>query len=411
MTRRRRWPPDRIRAFQEARLRSLVERSFAHVPYYRRLFEQAGLDPADIRTIEDLPRIPISRKSDYCAAPLEDLVDQRKNQNTYRLERTSGSTGIPMAIPVSRRQHVLRGAVLYRGRRDAGARLLDRSLTVGSLHTATPSLLRRTFSTTVRLNRSCPLDQGIEMFRRYRPHNLAGLPTQIEIFAEQVRKAGLTDFRPRRVLLGGETLSPQARARIQDTFRAPVRMFYGSWEFGFIACECREGRGYHLISDHVLVECLRDGRPAEPGEEGELVLTALSQNVMPLVRYGIGDLAVPAPRPDCACSLPGPTLHAITGRQDDILTLADGRRVTPFLPTEPLFRIDQLRQYRVTQEAPARFRVDYVSDSDLPEHCLQEIRAFFSENLQAEHTEIVRVDHIPPDPSGKIRRVISLNKR
>jgi len=405
ITRRRHWPPQRIRALQERRLHALVAQCYEHVPLYRRRLDAAGIRPDAIRTLEDLQKIPITRKPDYF--PIEDALDHRPDQITHRIERTSGSSGNRMCIPVSREQHILRGAVFFRGRLDVGAGMFDRSLTVGHLDVPFRPRLQALCNPRVRLNSHCTLEDGLATFRSFRPHNLAGLPTQIQLFADRVREAGATDVRPRRVLLGGETLSSPARAYIEETFHAPVRMFYGSWEFGFVACECREGKGYHLISDHILVECLQDGEPVAAGEPGEIVMTALVPNVMPFLRYGIRDIGVLIPRAECACRLPGPVIASIRGRENDLLTLADGRRVGPFFPSDATKNLTQVRSCRLIQETLTHFRLEYAADSELSEQVLQSIRKWYADNMLAERIEIFRVQEIPPDPSGKLRRVVS----
>ena len=130
----------------------------------------------------------------------------------------------------------------------------------------------------------------------------------------------LETVRPRLVVVGGEVTTPAMRARLGRTFAAPVYETYGSHECPLIAAECPWSGTLHACEDAVLVEVLRDGRPVEPGEQGEVVVTNLHAYAMPFIRYRIGDLATRAP--SCACGLAVHRARRGAGPHDRLLPAA-----------------------------------------------------------------------------------------
>jgi phenylacetate-CoA ligase len=132
---------------------------------------------------------------------------------------------------------------------------------------------------------------------------------------------------------------------------------YGAVEIGNIAFECPSRSGsYHFHADHLFLEVLRpNGSAAGEGEVGEVVVTSLAYQAMPLIRYRLGDLA--ALGSSCSCGSPLPTLQSLHGRSDDVITLASGRRLTP-LAVNRVFCGSNLRRYRLKQRAPGRFNLE-----------------------------------------------------
>ena len=125
----------------------------------------------------------------------------------------------------------------------------------------------------------------------------------------------IVSVRPRVVIVGGEAATPAMRLRIRETFAAPLCETYASHECPLMAWECRHSGDLHTCDDGVLVEVLRDGRPAEPGERGEVVVTNLHAYAMPFIRYRIGDSGHPgAP---CGCGVPFATIGRIQSGPDD----------------------------------------------------------------------------------------------
>jgi phenylacetate-CoA ligase len=406
MSRRRKWSPGHVRRRQERLLAELVRHAWNQVPFYRQWYEQAGVLPAQIRGLDDLGRLPLVRKSDMRHLEVKAPAQARDVRlEKCRLVQTSGSSGIPITIYYSRREESIRAAAFHRGLADIMGRSYFRKLNVGPLR---PEIEPRLgpFNPKNRLRRSAAVEAAEKEARAFKPHLISGLVSQLYIFALSLRRRGGLDVCPEMIATGGEMLLPPTQRLLEEVFRAPVRPYYGAWEFGMIAASCRQSDAYHLCTDDLLVECVAGGRTARPGEEGELVITSLTARTMPFIRYAIGDIAVMGTA-GCSCGHPYPRLESLRGRSDDLLVRADGRVLTPFLAAEPLYRLMTLKQFRVTQETVRKFIVEYVADGPLERGEVDRIRRFYAEELLAAETVIRRVPEIPVDPSGKIRKFIS----
>ncbi|MDA4127873.1 MAG: hypothetical protein OK422_00175 [Thaumarchaeota archaeon] len=117
------------------------------------------------------------------------------------------------------------------------------------------------------------------------------------------------------------------RRDLHELFRTEIFVHYGTAELGGVGFECPEHSGFHIISDFFICEVLRDGEAASPGETGELVFTSLENEAMPLIRYDIGDVAVPEQDARCGCGSSFPRLRTIYGRRSEGLLLPDGTRI------------------------------------------------------------------------------------
>src|SRR5258707_764531 len=122
-----------------------------------------------------------------------------------------------------------------------------------------------------------------------------------------------------------QTLPASSRAVMEDAFGCKVFDKYGAREFSGIAYECEAHEGHHVVAEGYIVETLRDGQPAKPGEVGEIVITDLNNYCMPFIRYRIGDLAEVLPEATCRCGRGAPRLGAIEGRVQSIIQGTDGR--------------------------------------------------------------------------------------
>ncbi|OGD25348.1 MAG: hypothetical protein A2Y56_10120 [Candidatus Aminicenantes bacterium RBG_13_63_10] len=151
------------------------------------------------------------------------------------------------------------------------------------------------------------------------------------------------------LVTGSEMLTPNMRGQIRRAFGRPVYDTYAAEEFSVLAWECRETGLYHLADDSVVLEVLKDGRPAGPGETGETIVTGLLFRAMPFIRYRLGDQVRRGPDP-CPCGAPFSTLESITGRMTDYLAFPGGREVYASA-TAYVFhkRAEWIRQYDVDQ--------------------------------------------------------------
>lgn len=404
---------ERVAAFQRGQLQRVVRHAAHAVPYYRRLLERHGVRPEQILEPADLGRVPLTAKRDLQRADPRELVARGMDPARLIVHRTSGWSGEPLSILRTWIEERLHTTARRRAMRDFGLRRGDRWAALGLVrppHPLDDRLPQRIWRALALYPRTVvdalapPADIAATL-GRLRPDMVTGYPGVIERVAQALSVDNGGAPRPRLVVTGGEVLTPAARERIARAFGATVRQIYGSHECPLIAWECVGGHGLHVWDYGVVLEVVRDGRPARPGESGEVVLTTLHSFAMPFIRYVLGDNVVVGETP-CPCGAPFATIRAVEGRAIDYFPLANGRLVHPYALVLAALGAagGWLAQYRLLQESPDRVLLT-VAPLRLPDPDeVARLEAAVREPL-GPGVEL-RVDLVPEitlEPSGKFR--------
>jgi phenylacetate-CoA ligase len=217
---------------------------------------------------------------------------------------------------------------------------------------------------------------------------------------------------PRLIVCGGDAMAASMRDRLRAGFGVPVYETYGCHEINLVAWECRETGDLHLCDDLAIVEVLRDGRPAGPGESGDVVVTNLHAYASPYLRYELGDRAI-AGDPICRCGAPFATIRGVQGRTMDALLLADGRVMHHWeLIPMTFWDMPWHRQYQLVQEARDRFVLRVVTDGEPPAGDLEHLHHAVARKLPPGSSfGIERLDEIERAASGKWRVCVSRVRR
>ncbi len=405
-----------LRLWQDARLRRLVSHAYESVPLYRRLFDRHRLHPRHVRGVRDLEIIPFIDKAELRRQSPSDLLARGHDPAELLEVRTSGSTGEPFSIRRTWLEDKLQYLVRLRAMQGLGIRPRDLVVAVGVQRpeSGDSKLVGRTLR-AFGLHSRVLLDGLVDPvhiayeLRRLRPDVLVGLPGMLNRLTSPELAGALETVRPRLVVVGGEVTTPAMRARLGRTFNAPIYETYGSHECPLIAAECPWSGTLHACEDAVLVEVLRDGRPVEPGEQGEVVVTNLHAYAMPFLRYRIGDLATRAPA--CACGSPFTALGAVQGRMIDYFPLPDGRLLHPYEIVTRLVWGSQgwMRQYQLVQERRDSVVLYVVAETAPTEEQVAEVvrtvRPVLGDRVRF---EVRPVDRIPFEATGKLRPSRSL---
>jgi phenylacetate-CoA ligase len=403
----------RVVAFQRDQLRRVVRHAAEAVPYYRRLLERHGVRPEQITGPADLGRIPLTAKRDVQRADPLELVVPGMDPARLIAHRTSGWSGEPITIRRTWVEERLYVAARRRAMRDLGLRRGDRWAALGlvrpphPLDDRLPQRIWRALGLYPRtvVDALAPPAEIAATLARLRPDLVTGYPGVIERVAWALAGDNGGGARPRLVVTGGEVLTPVTRERIARAFGATVREIYGSHECPLIAWECVRGHGLHVWDYGVVLEVVRDGRPARPGERGEVVITALHSFAMPFIRYVLGDEVVLGETP-CPCGAPFATIRAVEGRTIDYFPLANGRLVHPYeLVLATLGAAGAwLAQYRLLQESPERVVLTVAPlrppSADELARLETAVRAPLGEGVDL---RVDVVSEITLEPSGKFR--------
>jgi phenylacetate-CoA ligase len=404
--------PEQVRALQDRKLRRLVDHAYAHVPYYRRLFDSAGLRPADIRGVGDLCRIPVSSKRQLAAVRWDDLLARNLDRRRCRESRSSGATGVPLSILHRRSDLTLTNLAFLRTFMAHGYRPWQRRVEFTGSRNAPAGhswyehlgLFRR----RVLSDAGVPA-RWVDELRAWRPHVIIGYVMMLKQLALEIRKQGVTEIRPRLVFSTSGLLDAATRDALAAIFRAPVVDYYASEEARCIAWECGRCAGYHVNSDLLILQILDDqGAEVAPGVEGEITITNLHSFAMPFIRYRQGDMGTLALEgPLCGRGLP--LLASVTGRSDDFIVAPDGRRLSPRLFYYALWTVPGVAEFRMIQQDVRHLRVELVVTGEYTDASRRTMLANIWDLLGGDvHVAEAIVDSIPRGRSEKLRSFVSL---
>lgn len=404
--------PSELRRLQLERFRFLVRYAYENVPFYRRKFRSAGVKPEDVKGFDDLGRIPTTNKFEIQACNPKDLVGFNVNLNSLIKRTTSGSTGVPLTIYTDGRVEDFYTAVWMRAMFECGLRVRDKMAIIADPRTFPKSktfLQRLGIAERKYLSIFDPAERQLALLKEFRPDAVKGYTSSLIILAEEFGKA-LKDVGARMVFSGAELLNKADRQLISSAFDAELFDFYACTELGWLAWECKAHNGYHINADSVLLEFLDDdGESVAPGEKGKIVGTSLFNNVMPLIRYELEDVAVPV-NDDCPCGITLPLIRSVEGRADDFLIAADGKKISPtvFFPY-PFESVEWIRQFRIIQESRKKLIVQVVPKKALEdrEEMVERAKRKLCELFGDVEVEFEFMENIPLDSSGKLRKVIS----
>jgi phenylacetate-CoA ligase len=409
-------PRAELDAFRDRKLRFMVAHAAANVPFYRELFAESGVRAEDVRGVEDLGRLPIVTKRTLHSRPAGEVVADGVDPARLVMRYTAGSTGDPARVLRTSFEDRLLGLLRMRQHLALGVRLGDRIARVASPGTPSDRMPRlpRPLRRALPLYRMTPIDclrepaAVVRDLVAARPDVIWGYAsTLVELIDDWSRSAG-PEHPPRIVLCGGDALTPALRARLRRGFGASVFETYGCHEVGVVASECPVTGDLHLCEDGAIVEVLRDGSPAAPGEDGEVVVTGLHSYAAPYLRYRLGDVATAA-QGTCRCGASFATIRGVQGRSMDALVLPGGRVMHHWeLVPMTFWDMPWHRQYQVVQEAPHRVALRVVTDAEPPAADLEHLRRSVLEKLgPGAEFRIERIDELERARSGKWRACVS----
>ena len=326
-----------IEAYQNEQLRNLIRYSYENVPFYRKYLSEQNLIMDDIKTTQDLSKLPVLTRETVRTC-WKDLVSSSVPDRQKIKVFTSGTCGAGLPIVYDETALVKNWA--FRARQKLWANI-------------NPREWRITFfgSKIVPIRRSQPpfwtynyfekqiLISIFHLSKEYKKHYidflqsntnllLEGFPTVLSILSDFILEKEI-NIPMKAVFTDGEPLYPYIREKVESAFKAKVFDHYGMTEWVGLIQECEKGR-YHLISDYGILEILdKNYSPVSAGEEGYLVWTGFTNPTMPLIRYQIGDKGMWDIDQHCPCGRPFPLVHPTITRDSDYLIAPDGRILSP----------------------------------------------------------------------------------
>jgi phenylacetate-CoA ligase len=346
-------PREALEALQLKRLQQVAQRVYHTVGFYKRAFDEAGVTPDDIQTLEDIRKLPFTTKQDLrdnypfglFSVPMSSIV---------RMHASSGTTGKATVVGYTKRDI------------DTWSRLMARSFVAAGL--TKNDIIHNAFGYGLftgglgahygaeMLGASViPISGGntkrqIMILQDFGPTAICCTPSYVLYLAEQGEELGIdmTSLKLRVGVLGAEPWSEKMRREIEAKLNITALDIYGLSEVigPGVAMECTEGRnGLHIFEDHFIAETIdpATGEPVPNGAEGELVFTTLTKEAFPLIRYRTRDMSRLMKEP-CRCGRTVARMARITGRSDDMLIIR-GVNVYPSQIEQVLLDIEGLEPH------------------------------------------------------------------
>jgi phenylacetate-CoA ligase len=362
------------------KLKHLLQRVMQGSPFYQEKFRMEGIDIGQINTLQDITKLPLTTKEELRDAyPLG--LQAVSDEKIVRIHSSSGTTGSPVIIPYTKNDVEVWADMMMRCYRLAGLTNQDRiQITPGyGLWTAGIG-----FQAGAELLGAMAVPMGpgntekqLQMMLDLKSTALASTSSYALLLAEEISKRGLKGKINLKVgIIGSERWSPKMRARIEDELGIDTYDIFGLTEiYGpGIALDCSLHDGLHYWSDHLLFEIIDPvtGESLPDGTLGELVITTLTKEGAPLIRYRTRDLTRILPKP-CKCGCPFPRIDRLLGRTDDRIKIK-GVNVYPGQIEDVIHRVEGVSsEYQIILERDAGrdtmlFRVEIEHADDL-ENC------------------------------------------
>jgi phenylacetate-CoA ligase len=403
------WSSEKLETHQFMQLERVMRHAFEQVPYYRRRLADAGYCPGNAVTPRLLARLPtLTRREVQSAGSMLFAIGVPSHHGHIVSGETSGSTGMPVVFKSSAVEQLMWKAFTLRDhfwhRRDLRGRLAAiRYATKGGRPSgwgvATDSAYVTGEGALLPIDTDVPVQVG--WLCEQNPDYFLSYASNIGELALAFKERRLRLSRLREVRSVSEVVRPDLRALVREVWGVKLTDMYSAKEVGCIALQCPDHDTYHVQSENVLVEIVNEkNEPCAPGEIGRVLLTALHKFAMPLIRYEIGDYAVPGGA--CSCGRGLPVVREILGRTRNMLHLPGGGRHWPLcdLVKEP--SLQGILQYQYVQRTIDSVEVHLVVGQSFSREMEPRLIEVIHRRLGYPFKlDLIYRDSIPRSPSGK----------
>lgn len=424
------WPPEKLRALQLGKLQRLADHAVRHCPFYA----GRGLPPSQtLRGLTDLGVFSLLTRDDLrCAAP---RMCWQGMPGRRLIDHSRGTTEERLAYYWDRRRQAWDKANRLRAQGWHGFTVSDRELhlwPVDPPQTPLAAMKQWVRSQRDRLLGELQID-CLQAFRdrlaltwrdwrRFNPTRVTAYPSALARLIREGRQAGCRVGNPalRKVFLTGEVVFDWQRRLIETELGVPTAEMYGVQEVGAIAFTCEYG-AWHIAAESVIIEYVRNGRPARPGELAEVVATSLESLAMPMIRYCTGDIVRVDSRRQpgggdasgrCSCGRGLPVMPPLLGRAGDFLATEDGRWIEPRTVIARLGEALEDGTFQVEQDREGSIEIRVTPSARLRNGWSHAARTVLHETVgPAVRCEVREVSALQRSPFGKCRYIRSQRTR
>ena len=394
---------DELKKLQSERLVKMVSYVYHNVPYYREKMQKAGVEPGDIRGLEDIEKLPFTTYEDLNKAYPFGLAAVPKSE-LVRVHASSGTTGKPKIAVYTRRDIDTWSECAARCLTMAGV-TRDDVIQVGYGYGLFTGGLGAHYGAEYVGALVLPMSTGntkklIDMMIDCGATAIACTPSYLLHVAEDLQKAGLVDkIKLKTAICGAEPWTNEMRASIEKQLGIKAYDIYGLTEIlgPGVAADCDAHAGLHIWEDHFLPEILDPAtlKAVPEGQSGELVITTLTKEGMPMIRYRTKDLTS-LETSKCSCGRTMARIQRFKGRTDDMLIIR-GVNVFPSQVEAALLTIDGTTPHYM-------IIVDRVDNADTFEVQVEVDERFFSD-------EVSKLENLSKQINAKLREALGLNAK
>lgn len=411
------WSRQQLYDYQWQKLTALLEHVYQTTMYYRRIFDERGLTPQSFKSFEDLTKLPMLTRDITFDRP-EELLSSKYRRNEIQKFTSGGTTGQQAVLYRDQESFNIKQGVTWRHESWMGRLPCDKMALVWPAamdyhphHTFRSMVKNRYLLRQIMYHAGTFSERALmavyKDFVKFDPEYVKAFPSALYGFTSFCLDKNLPLPRLKGIMSTGEPLYPNQKALLELTYESPVFDMYGSREVGNTACECNLRQGRHIAMETSIVEFIRDGKPVEAGEEGEIFVTDLTNFAFPLIRYQINDYGIPMSA-ECACGRGLSLMDRAVGRVTDDVFSEDGTRTSGNALGMALTMGGPLiGQVQVVQKTISNFEVR-ITNKPEPN---QEVFDFIDRQLKnllgdKIHVAINVVTELHKEKSGKVRLVI-----
>jgi len=402
-----------LRELQAERLRETVERAYENVPFYREQLDEMGVAPEDIQDVEDVEQLPMTTKEDF-RDEYPDGLFAVDDDAVRRIHASSGTTGKPKIVAYTEGDLAVWSEVVARSLKAAGVDPGDTVQNAYGYGLFTGGLglhygVEELGATVIPIG-SGGTQRQVELMTDLESDALACTPSYSLYLAETAEEMGHepAELPISTIIFGAEPCTDPMRAEIEERLGVNGIDIYGLSEIigPGVSNECHEAQeGLHIWEDHFYPEVVdpATGEPLPEGEEGELVLTTLTKEALPVLRYRTGDLTT-LDYDTCECGRTMVRMDNVTGRTDDLLIV----RGINLYPSEIEHVVLDI------EEVAPHYRIDLYTEENMD---VMELTVELAEDFEGDEAELREVilerlsnvlsftpDELDLVPSGSIAR-------
>lgn len=408
------WTEEELKQFQNEKLQLLVKHAYENTEYYNELFKTLKLSPADIKTSEDLTKLPLLTKEDVrINFKNGKIIAKNIPKKQLILHGSSGSTGEPLQYYITKNSYSFSIASNLRGWYWMDFRLGDRYVKLSQNPRNGISKKVQDYVNNCIYVVSQSLTQQnikniVEQIVTSRATIVRGYPSTLYVLSKYISDNNISISGLKAVNTTGEILFTYMRDAIEKSFNCLVFDAY-SCEAGATAFECDTHNKYHLAGEYAYTELISNGEPIKNNGKGEIVSTDFWNYAVPLIRYNSKDIAFISDT-KCSCKRGLPVIDKIEGRDVDILITPSGKNLIVHFFTGYFERVDTVSQFQVIQNKHDKILLKLIPNNKFSnsakEKIYNDISTYIGDDVDF---SIELVDRIPVNPTNGKRKFVIKN--